>query len=1220
MSSTVSSATSSSSNWQTNQNDQQDQIDPQSQGTQPAQSNASDQNNQTGNTGQSDSDDQAGQTGAGGQTNPDSNATPQASSGQTNQTDKQDQDDQREQAAQSAQSNPSAQNTPTGDTGQSDSDSQTGHAGPANKQDSSDYDTASRLSAFASLPTALQVPGALSKSTQPAQPEQSGMSKHADQAPHGIQTHHAASSAKSVHSGHAEAKPAGQSQVRENAAQPAQYVQPAQPASKVEQPSESVKAAPAGAEEPILPGATREELSDLNNWYDHGDVSARRDQRNATEAKDLGKLAWAGYPPDVQGFEQELPSLQAKIGTLPQEQRDRYTGQAMAFTAFYENSPDPKVRDQIDQKFAQLKQAVDRDYNDTLSNDLTHAESQFNQPYGYAYLSADDQKKADKLEDLREDFHAAKTPEEREEIFSEATQLRAGLQNKIADTLVQQREHYQQQWDTANADLKKALSEATDLQGEEVNSGSRLTYFGHQALTDQLHTRAFTDDFYRHPEKYKALQDWENDLRTRDKAAEAADKSRTIPPPVLPPFMSFSDVTRQPPLPNTHYGSNLLDDYQYAQRRMVAGMRRISVLNDPGGPRYEEYVKQYSPPKPDWQQELEEGICRFTTGMLPGVNMFTDQICPRSPLDDTSRLFIDIFANATGGVISEGLADKPIGELLSNLDVFKAPVGAAGDVLNKLFGKMKLSGKASVDEALRELPGVARPGDRADPALAEARQRIDGSPSLPESYAATHPLSDTGKSGVPGVGQDAEKKNFVSIRGQDYHVQWDEDMNAYRAYSDNPFQAPIPVARNAKGEWEPVAEPGGLKGGMPPKRPPLTAQERQAIGDYIAAHPDATYKDLATTLQADRSTIAKIARERGLRNITHPHMAPDRRQEIGDYLVQHPNESFASVSRQFHSSEYTISEIANERGVVHIPGQGKISADQRKSIIDDIAQNPGANYDEIAARHGVSQRTVANYAHDAGLRDARYRPYVKKTTAEERREIINYKREHPDARTSDLSYRFNRSTHTIRHILNSSNATPAPSAAFGSAGQQEIDQALRARPTASYEDIAHASHAQPDAVRDYAELHGLERGGLGPDDNAPPLPPDLPMPPASDIDNAINDFEPLTAQQKAEINKLGSTLSPEVLSMSTGKPAWMIESYMKTPEYSLSTGLGPKSVAQQQLLDEVFGKLTDADRNVIDEWRDMDSEHLAELLGKPKQLIDDYRQFKDGPVPSTSSR
>ncbi len=985
--------------------------------------------------------------------------------------------------------------------------------------------------------------------------------------------------------------------------------------STTEAPATPPVQAPPGAQATsatILAGATKDELDDLDNWYDHGDLSARREQRNAQQAVALGKLSLTGYPPSARGFEQQMPSLQARIAALPQDKRDLYTGEATALKIAWDNTPDSKTRDTLERQFMQLGRAVASDYANVLADPVLHTESLFNLPYGYAHLSAEDQKSADQLEDYRDDYHTAQSTDEREAIVSEVAQLRAGLQNKIGDALLKSSEDYRQQLQGAQADLDRALQEATSMQGDKLNGGDRATQFGSTAFKDELHARAFTEDYLRRPAKYAALEQWESDLKQRDDDANASDRSRTTKPPVLPEFQRFTDIAKQPPLPNSQYGSNLLASYQSAQQRMVAGMNHISVQGDPGGPLYSAYVKKYSAPAPVWKQELDEIVCRVTTGMLPGVNMFTNVICPRSPLDDETRRIIDTTANAVGAALGVAFPEAG-GGILTKLDPLESVGGALGSAVGKLLGKVKASGSAGLETLARELPTALANARRSDAPLAEAKARIEGPEPLPDGYAVKQPLTDTGKSGVTWLGQDANGNAFVNMKGQNFYVQWDAGVNSYRAYSgDNPFQPPIPVARNAKGEWEVAAAPAKLEGGAPP----LTPQKRQEIGDYIAAHPDETFTSVANRFNVNRTTITSIARSRQLSR--RAIALPDPATSATIVADLRSGKSFSEIARSNALPRRWIAEIARDKHVELPVQRGPVSLAAQKSIIDDIQRNPGATYKELAARHGVSNTTVSNIAARKGVRDQRYGPYYARVYADERQRIAQYAREHPDARASDLAHRFGRSQNAIRRVLATAGA-PAPAAALGSADQQAIDQALRAQSGTSYASIAQTTHTQADAVRDYAELHALTRGELGPDDNAAALPADLAGPSAADVDNAIANFDPLTGEQKTEINKYGAAFDASFFAGELGKPVWMIENYMKSPDYLAAAGARAPSAANDDLIQELFGELTDADRNVIDEWKsDLTPEQLADNLGKPVKLVNDYLGFAKLP-PGTSS-
>jgi len=948
------------------------------------------------------------------------------------------------------------------------------------------------------------------------------------------------------------------------------------------------------ADPPILPNATTEEFEDLNNWYDHGDASARRDQANAFKATEYGDLASRGYPGYARAYEHDMPRLQASLAVLPENERNQYIGVLNVMNTAYNNASNPEDRKTIYGQFAKVRNAIYAENARVLSDPLLHTESLFNRPYGYGFLSAEEQKEVDRLEDYRLDFENARTAEEREEILADITNLRAQWQDKIGQNIDAARDDSEKKWNRAVADVYQAQKDSdgmTVYSAAELQGSQRALYFAQKVFNDPLRARAFTDEYMRHPENFAKLKSWEDDFASRDKLATWSETTRVqpgqLPPPpelfagilgnllppnltyngnpgansqyaqklaagsgttpmppgpVLPPFVRFTDIPGNLPLPNAHYDENLGANYEYAQKRMVAGERRLSAGTN--GPLRNEYVNAYSAPKPVWQQELDEGLCRFFTGMAPGVNLINGYICPRSPLDDTSRTFIDIGGNVAGGMLMTAFGDKG-GGFFSHMDPIGLAKGGAGALLQNLYSR--IPGKSSaMGPAIHVEPPKPLPASLG-PELGEAHQRIEGASPLMQDYARAHPLPDQGDSGTPGVGKDANGQQFVTMNGQQFAVMKDGD--AWRAYDPNNLARPsFRVQQDASGNWQVHDNELNPKGGgLPGGAPRLTQEKRQEIEQFIRDNPNVTYKDIADHFEVSDETVSKISRAAGLR-LSRPRatITPAQRAAVENNLRAGMSRKEAGRAAGVSTTEATrIAQNAN----IESPNSGRHTDEATKrAVLADLDADPAQLRQEIADRHGVSTNAVLQWSKEAGLNKWNPHSYTR-VSAEERLEIQQYAQAHPEASPQALGDHFGRSRNAIRRALEASGQRVAPSAAYGSAEQRLMAKALDAHPDASDAEIAQQTGTTPEAVRDYAELHHLTRGGLDPANDVPPDPPDLPMPSAEEVDNMIDYYAGLNPSQQAIVNEKGNQYSAELIGYSLGKSPEVIRQYERSDDY-----------------------------------------------------------------------
>ncbi len=125
-----------------------------------------------------------------------------------------------------------------------------------------------------------------------------------------------------------------------------------------------------------------------------------------------------------------------------------------------------------------------------MSDPVLHAGSLFNRPFGYGYLDADGQKQVERLDDYRLDFEQARMPEARETAIANAARYRAGLQERIGQSIDRARGEGDKQWQQVVADVHKSLDYAKGLQGEQAFGGQRAVNFGSQVFKDALRARS----------------------------------------------------------------------------------------------------------------------------------------------------------------------------------------------------------------------------------------------------------------------------------------------------------------------------------------------------------------------------------------------------------------------------------------------------------------------------------------------------------------------------------------------------------------------------------------------------------------------------------------------------------------------------------------------------------------------------------------------------------
>ncbi|MDR5784264.1 hypothetical protein QCE63_33100 [Caballeronia sp. LZ065] len=762
----------------------------------------------------------------------------------------------------------------------------------------------------------------------------------------------------------------------------------------------------------ILQGATADELDRLNATYDADDIASWRNQDNAASARELNGINMTGRPDYAKAFQNQLPGLQAQIADMPDDAlREQNLAQLSMFSMAFENTADPGQRAAIVKQFESFRQAMSEEHDDVQADPVKHAESIFTAPFGSGYLDAEGKRGVERLDNLRDNFESATTSGERETAMAQAAALKRVLQSQIADRI-------DDEVDAARLARQKTFGEVIqrmqDASGMTVygtgdDSPKRLQYFG-AMLNDEQHALAFTELMRMSPDGFSKLREWEDRTRCLDADAEHAEQGHLFHRFELPPFSSFSDVLKNPPLPNDDYGKNLLDEYQWAQRRLVAAQQRISVQGKTDmNPLRREYLAAYSPPPPEWQQQLDEAFCRLSVGAMPVVSLFTNSICPHSHLNDTGRTFIDIGAGVLGTALGYKMPDMDIVGPAIKGGMSKA--GALLDLLRKPKAvEVAAPGAAEVAQAASS--AKAPPLSELDSASAH----INGEQPLPSSYRYDASITQSTPGSAPGVMVDQQGQNFITMDGQPFAVKYDKDNGTWRVYDrSNPWRPSFPVRVNEQGIWEPHSDTG-LAGGAPP---PLPAEKKQAILDDVRQHPYFSHKQIGLRNDVSASAVGKILQandmeQQGLGQQWQAHvnqLTPDVRSRITESLAAHPYQ-YAEIAQQFDTTPGVVKWVA--KGAP----ENLSFKTTAEAIGTELSEFPGLDHGELAKRFDVTREEVDAIAalpqdppggNVARLAGNAMRPEIIQM-------VTDYLRKHPDASYSNIAAKLAVSANAVSKI------------------------------------------------------------------------------------------------------------------------------------------------------------------------------------------------------------
>ncbi|ASL41891.1 hypothetical protein bAD24_I00285 [Burkholderia sp. AD24] len=376
------------------------------------------------------------------------------------------------------------------------------------------------------------------------------------------------------------------------------------------------------------------------------------DAGNAAKFAALQIETMRGAPHAAASFEAAQPALGAMIAALPARAQDYYRGAQAAFVAQYECAGTSAARDQVVQHFQAFAKTIDHAYRQTHEDPAKRVRSEFNPPYGAANLGKEGKRASALLERCRHRFERAQTPQLREAAFARAVRIKHDMQKRIGALADHALDETRQRWQQACATVEHALTDAKTLQfGDPYDreiAFSRLEYFANRVFTSPENARAFKEMQQKDPARFAVLAQWEADVLNRTTWARQSISSnpfrRSFPVPEVP--KSYLDVDENT-LPTARSGQSLLDRYQVL-RHDHASAHDLYHAALQRGPIKESYIAARMPPEPDWQQELDEVVCRLLLAPVPFGGLLADEFGPKSPMSDDMRTGIKVVCGLLG--------------------------------------------------------------------------------------------------------------------------------------------------------------------------------------------------------------------------------------------------------------------------------------------------------------------------------------------------------------------------------------------------------------------------------------------------------------------------------------------------------------------------------------------------------------------------------------------
>ncbi|MEM5365758.1 hypothetical protein V4C53_06900 [Paraburkholderia azotifigens] len=554
------------------------------------------------------------------------------------------------------------------------------------------------------------------------------------------------------------------------------------------------------------------------------------DSDNANQMADLEEDSLRGMPPYEQKVIQQATRTNQQIDALPDRERGQYRAMLVNLLQAYESATTREDRQTIAKLIEdKVTGPVDTAYRNATGDPLQRARHEFRPPYGYGMLGAEGTYGAERLRQLGQQFDNAKTPAEREAVFAQAAQLRQTMQLRIQAAMVREKGRLDEQWAEADRELDSALKDARGLTAVGPASADALPYdrlllFCAKALSSPRNAQEFAYRMQHDPQHFQELKDWHAAIVAKSGAAASqvpGFAARNVWDYYLRPGVRVPgpplDITDTDTDTETVSAGNFAQDLQYRYQDKAGSIRenaRMAHVVQQGGPMEREWVHEHMPPKPLWLARVEEGVGRAALGLIPGVNLFTDQLEPAPDLTSDEKFGIDLGSGIVAGMVGE----------------MKGPGGRGGKAGEDVAGpKPKDAGKEGIQaggktgagkgEVSNEKGGGgvhppgeaagARPGDAAvKPAVSRPGVR-----DVPDTYVSSAGGALEPDPQFRGIYRDSKGQGYIRQGDKTYAVSYDRDNGTWCVQSpDGGTKPPYPVRLNSEGNWE-VNPETGLKGG-----------------------------------------------------------------------------------------------------------------------------------------------------------------------------------------------------------------------------------------------------------------------------------------------------------------------------------------------------------------------------------------------------------------------
>ena len=160
------------------------------------------------------------------------------------------------------------------------------------------------------------------------------------------------------------------------------------------------------------------------------------------------------------------------------------------------------------------------------------------------------------------------------------------------------------------------------------------------------------------------------------------------------------------------------------------------------------------------------------------------------------------------------------------------------------------------------------------------------------------------------------------------------------------------------------------------------ANNEAEILEYLRAFPDATFSEVAQTLNIDRNKVSSVAHKNGIyrrprrkemlrrcgkRRVRRTGTDLESEVKIVEYIKSHPKESYPVIGKRFGYAPGRLSQLARAHGIVRYASRGQ-GEKKRREYAKFLRKNTHIQVTENAKTLGISTGYVSTIAAKYGLR------------------------------------------------------------------------------------------------------------------------------------------------------------------------------------------------------------------------------------------------------------